>query len=580
MSDLRKVLLPRFESALRHVVGEEHAHADPQLRRSDRADWQADVALALAKKVGRPPRELAAALAEHLDLRDVCDKVEVAGPGFLNLTLSEAFLAREVAALSAAGDAGIEPASPPETVVIDYSSPNVAKEMHVGHLRSTVIGDALARVLEALGHRVVRQNHIGDWGTPFGMLIEHLLDAGGDPNVAASSISDLDAFYRAARAKFDGDESFAERSRQRVVLLQGGDEQTLALWRVLVETSKRYFGSIYEKLGITLRDADVRGESAYNADLPRVVEELKDKGLATISDGAVCVFVDGFTNKEGAPLPLIVQKNDGGFGYAATDLAAIRYRTGTLGATRILYVVGAPQQQHFAMVFAAAKAAGWLAPPARAEHVAFGSVLGPDKKMFKTRSGETVKLAALVDEAIERASAAVAEKNPELDAATRAEVARMIGVGAIKYVDLSSDRIKDYVFDWSRMLAFEGNTAPYLQYAHARIRSIFRRAEEADRAASRSAALLLREPQERALAVELLGFGPAVASVGDSLQPHKLCTYLYGLAAAFTKFYESCPVLTASEPEVRRSRLALSDVTARVLAKGLSLLGIDAPERM
>lgn len=577
MADLRKVLLPRFESALRQVVGDEHAHADPQLRRSDRADWQADVALALAKKVGRPPRELAAAILEHLDVRDVCEKVEVAGPGFLNLTLSEAFLAREVSAVAAAP---IERAAAPETVVVDYSSPNVAKEMHVGHLRSTVIGDALARVLEALGHRVIRQNHLGDWGTPFGMLIEHLLDAGGDPNAAAASIGDLDGFYRAARAKFDGDEAFAERSRQRVVLLQGGDERTLALWRVLVDTSKRYFGSIYGKLGITLRDEDVRGESAYNADLPRVVEDLKAKGLSTISDGAVCVFLDGFTNKEGAPLPLIVQKNDGGFGYAATDLAAIRYRTGTLGATRILYVVGAPQQQHFAMVFAAAKLAGWLAPPARAEHVAFGSVLGPDKKMFKTRSGETVKLASLVDEAIERAATAVAEKNPDLDAATRAEVARMIGVGAIKYVDLSSDRIKDYVFDWSRMLAFEGNTAPYLQYAHARIRSMFRRAAEADVAASRSAALLLREPAERALANELLGFAAAVAAVGESLQPHRLCTYLFALATAFTKFYESCPVLKAADPDVRRSRLALSDVTARVLAQGLGLLGIEAPERM
>lgn len=577
MSDLRKILLPRFESALRQVVGDEHAHADPQLRRSDRADWQADVALALAKKVGRPPRELAAAIAERLDVEDVCEKVEVAGPGFLNLTLSEAFLAREVAALAASP---IEPASAPETVVVDYSSPNVAKEMHVGHLRSTVIGDALARVLEALGHRVIRQNHVGDWGTPFGMLIEHLLDLGGDPAAAAASIADLDGFYRAARAKFDGDEAFAERSRQRVVLLQGGDERTLALWRVLVDTSKRYFGTIYEKLGITLRDDDVRGESAYNADLPRVVDELKAKGLATISDDAVCVFLDGFTNKEGAPLPLIVQKNDGGFGYAATDLAAIRYRTGTLGATRLLYVVGSPQQQHFAMVFAAAKLAGWLAPPARAEHVAFGSVLGPGKKMFKTRSGDTVKLAALVDEAIERAAAAVAEKNPELDAATRAEVARMIGVGAIKYVDLSSDRIKDYVFDWSRMLAFEGNTAPYLQYAHARIRSMFRRADEADVAASRSAPLVLREPAERALANDLLGFGAAVAAVGESLQPHRLCTYLFALATAFTKFYESCPVVKTPDEAVRRSRLALSEITARVLASGLALLGIDAPDRM
>jgi len=365
-----------------------------------------------------------------------------------------------------------------------------------------------------------------------------------------------------------------------VVLLQGGDEATLALWRTLVDTSKRYFGAVYEKLGITLRDEHVRGESYYNPMLAGVVEELEKKGLTEVSDGAVCVFPEGFTNKEGARLPLIVRKQDGGYGYAATDLAAIRDRTENVGATRVLYVVGAPQQQHFAMVFATAKAAGWLKEPARAEHVAFGSILGPDKKMFKTRSGDTVKLADLVDEAVQRAGAAVAEKNPDLDEATRASVARMIGVGAIKYVDLSSDRIKDYVFDWARMLAFEGNTAPYLQYAHARIRSIFRRADPADAAAAASAELLLREPAERALALELLGLGGAVAAVGDSLQPHRLCTYLFALATKFTQFYESCPVLKAEDPAVRRSRLALSDLTARALARGLGLLGIEAPERM
>jgi len=578
MADPRKTLEPRFEAALRAAFGEEHAKADPVLRRSDRADFQADVALSLAKKVKKAPRDVAQELVKHLDLEGIVEKIEVAGPGFVNLTLSPSWLAREAMALAKGASLGIEPASK-ETVVVDYSSPNAAKEMHVGHIRSTVIGDALARVLDALGHDVVRQNHLGDWGTPFGMLVEHLLD-GGDVEAAAASIGDLDEFYRAARQKFESDETFAERSRARVVLLQSGDERTLALWKTFIETSKRYFGRVYARLGILLDDDDVRGESFYNPMLPRVVADLEALGLTEVSDGAVCMFPEGFTNKEGQRLPLIVRKQDGGYGYAATDLAAIRYRTGELGATRILYVVGAPQQQHFAMVFSAARTAGWLKEPARAEHVAFGSILGPDKKMFKTRAGGTVKLAELVDEAIQRASAAVLEKNPELDEATRAEVARMIGVGALKYVDLSSDRIKDYIFDWDRMLAFEGNTAPYLQYAHARIRSIFRRGDAADTSAAATAEIVLGEPAERALALELLAFGGAVASVADSLQPHRLCTYLYTLASKFTQFYESCPVLKSEDVAVRRSRLALADLTARTLAKGLELLGIEAPEQM
>jgi len=581
MADLRTTLAPRFAAALRAAFGDEHAGADAMIRRSDRADFQADVAMALAKKVGKPPRHVAEILLSHLDLEGVCEKVEVAGPGFLNLTLSPAWLARETSTIRASEGLGVEPTAKPETVIVDYSSPNAAKEMHVGHIRSTVIGDALARVLQALGHRVVRQNHLGDWGTPFGMLIEHLIDLGGPAN-ASTSITDLDEFYRDARAKFDGSPDFAERSRKRVVLLQGGDEPTLALWRAFVETSTRYFGAVYEKLGIGLTEADVRGESFYNPLLPGVITALEEKGLARLSDGAVCAFPEGFTNKEGEPLPLIVRKQDGGYGYATTDLAAIRYRTGELGATLVLYVVGAPQQQHFAMVFATARSAGWLAEPARAEHVAFGSILGPDKKMFKTRAGGTVKLAELLQEAVQRAGDAIATKNPDLDAATRADVARMIGIGALKYVDLSSDRIKDYVFDWDRMLAFEGNAAPYLQYAHARIRSIQRRAEAADVAAAKADGLpiLLREPAERALAIELLGFGAAVAGVAETFQPHRLCTYLYGLASKFTAFFETCPVLKAESEEIRRSRLALAELTARVLARGLSLLGIEAPERM
>jgi arginyl-tRNA synthetase len=460
--------------------------------------------------------------------------------------------------------------------VIDYSAPNVAKEMHVGNIRSTIIGDAIARVLEAEGHKVVRQNHLGDWGTPFGMLLELLVDRGGGK--AEISIADLNDFYRQARTKYDADPEFAERARRRVVSLQAGDPATLALWARLVDETKRYLTIVYEALGVTLREADIAGESFYNPMLPGIVAELEAKGLARISEGALCVFPPGFTGKEGAPLPLIVRKQDGGYGYGTTDVAAVRYRTETLGGTRLVYVVGSPQSQHLAMVFATAALAGWLVPPARAEHVAFGSVLGADKKMFRTRGGETVRLIDLVDEARQRASAVIAAKNPNLDPETRASVARAVGVGAVKYADLSSDRIKDYVFDWDRMLAFEGNTAPYLQYAHARIRSIFRRSGS-DKGAETVGAFAIAEPAERALALEILGFGAAVHDVARTLEPHRLCTYLYGLATAFSSFYETCPVLKA-EDDVRRSRLLLADLTARVLARGLSLLGIDAPDQM
>jgi arginyl-tRNA synthetase len=575
MADPLFTIAPRFEAAIRAAFGAQPG-VDPALRRSERADYQVDVAMGLAKRLGRPPRDVAEAIVARLDLGRICERVEIAGPGFINLTLASDFLADEVRSILVDVRLGVA-LSTPETVVVDYSHPNVAKEMHVGHLRSTIIGDALVRVLEFLGHRVIRQNHIGDWGTPFGMLIEHLVDIGEDA-AGVLSLGDLNAFYRQARAKFDADPAFADRARSRVVLLQAGDGPTLALWRHLVDQSKQYFSAVYQRLGVTLRDEDVRGESFYNPTLPAVVVELEAKGLARSSDGAICVFPAGFTGREGRPLPLIVEKQGGGYGYAATDLAAIRYRTSTQGASRILYVVGAPQQQHLAMVFAVAREAKWLSSMARAEHVAFGSVLGPDKKMLKTRSGESVKLIDLLDEAVERASGVVAEKSPELDETTRRDVARMVGIGAVKYADLSSDRIKDYVFDWDRMLAFEGNTAPYLQYAHARIRSIFRRAELPHPAGP--ADIILGEPTERALAIELIGFPSAARAVADTLQPHRLCTYLYGLATRFTSFYEQCPVLRASDEATQRSRLLLCELTARVLAKGLDLLGIEAPERM
>ncbi|HEY5250046.1 MAG TPA: arginine--tRNA ligase [Acidimicrobiales bacterium] len=565
-----------LETRLRSAFDALEPGADPVLRPSDHADFQANGALALAKRLGRKPRDLAEELVAAASFDDLCEKVEVSGPGFINLTLSGSFIAAQVSVLSADPRLGVETAES-ERVVVDYSSPNVAKEMHVGHLRGTVIGDALCRILTFVGHDVVRENHVGDWGTNFGMLIEHLVDLGEENAVKELSMGDLDSFYRQARASFD-DETFGDRSRRRVVLLQSDDEETLRLWRILVAESVKYFDEVYSKLGVLLTDGDIVGESFYNAMLPGIVEDLEARGLLVESDGARCVFPPGFTNRNGDPLPLIVQKSDGGYGYAATDLAAIRDRVDRIGAHRILYVVGAPQSQHLEMIFATAAMAGWLTNGVEATHVAFGSVLDADRKMFRTRSGDRVQLVDLIDEAVERAGAAVAEKNPDLDAEKRAAVAQMLGIGAIKYADLSTDRARDYIFDWERMLAFEGNTAPYLQYAHARIRSIFRRGNLAVPAPG--LVPVLAEPAERALALVLLGFADAVTSTLSAWNPSRLCAYLFDLATTFTGFYENCPVLKAPTDELRESRLALSDLTARVLAQGLALLGIIAPDQM
>lgn len=574
MTDPVKDLVSLFRSAIVAAFGPEREHFDPMLRPSKFADFQANGALGLAKTLGLAPRQVAETLLAKLDTREVIDRAEVAGPGFVNLWLRPAYLCRQLGH-AASHDLGLEAAGNPQKVVVDYSSPNVAKEMHVGHLRSTIIGDALARVLGAAGHTVIRQNHIGDWGTPFGMLIEHLLDVGigGDEH----SVTDLSAFYREARSKFDGDEAFAQRSRQRVVLLQGGDPETLALWRRLVEVSQRYFGSVYALLGVTLTDEDIKGESFYNPMLAGTVADLERKGLAVESEGAVCVFPPGFLGRDDKPLPLIIRKTDGGYGYATTDLAGIRHRALTLGATRILYVVGAEQSQHLGMIFETAKVAGWLIEGVRAEHVAFGAVLGADKKKFKTRAGESVRLIDLLEEAVRRAQAIVSEKNPSLCTEEQAKIARAVGIGAVKYADLSSDRVKDYVFDWARMLSFDGNTAPYLQYAHARIRSIFRRG---DGSMASPDAFRVTADEERRLGLALLSFPSVVADVADSSDPHKLCGYLYELATTFSGFYERCPVLKAANDADRLSRLALCDLTARVLARGLDLLGIEAPERM
>ncbi len=535
------------------------------------ADFQANLAMSLAQRVGRPPRELAAALAERLELDGLAGPPAIAGPGFLNFRVDDRWLAGALATVAADPRLGAAAAHTPQRVVIDYSAPNIAKEMHVGHLRSTIIGDALARVLRFAGDEVIAQNHVGDWGTQFGMLIEELDEIGWLDDDGDRSIADLDDFYRQARAHFDADPAFADRARARVVALQGGDAATLRAWRGLVEESQRHFDAVYALLDVGLGADDLAGESTYNALLPATVQALDEAGLLERDDGALCAFPDGFRNRDGERMPLIVRKSDGGYTYDTTDLAALRHRVATLGAERLLYVVGAPQGQHFAMVFATARAAGWLDGDVRAEHVAFGSVLGEDGKILRTRAGASVKLVELLDEAIARAGDAIARRGADPDPA----LARQVGIGAVKYADLAGDRIKDYVFSFDRMLAFEGNTSVYLQYAHARVHALLRRAA----GATDGAEIVLEDPAERALALALLRFGPTVDQVVATLQPHRLCTGLYETATAFSTFYERCPIL-AAEPAVRASRLELARLTGSVLATGLGLLGIAAPEQL
>jgi arginyl-tRNA synthetase len=572
---LEELLRQRLATAFESVAGEP---VDPAVRRSQHADFQSDAALGLARTLKDNPRAIAERVVAAADLAAVCTTVQISGPGFINLTVADPLLGELLADATADERLGVAPAQRPEWVTVDYSGPNAAKEMHVGHLRSTIIGDAVVRLLEWQGHTVIRQNHIGEWGTPFGMLIEHLLDVGEAEAAQELSVGDLTAFYQAARRKFDADPEFRARARRRVVELQSGDPATRRLWRMLVAESKKYFATVYATLGVRLTDDDYFGESFYNDQLQSILDELERRGMLRLSEGAQCVFPAGFTNREGKPLPLIVRKTDGGFGYDATDLATIRRRLTVLAATRLLYVVGSPQNQHLEMVFETAREAGWLVPPARAEHVGHGSILSPeDGRMLRTRAGSSVRLVQLLDEAVGRAREIIDEKNPELPDDERASVAHAVGVGAVKYADLSTDRIKDYVFDLDRMVSFDGNTAPYLQYARARICSIFRRAGiTPDRAPKQ---VLVAEPAERTLAIQLLAFGPLVREVAESLEFHRLAQYLYSLAATFTTFYEQCPVLK-SEGEVRAGRLVLCDLTARALKTGLGLLGIEAPDRM
>jgi arginyl-tRNA synthetase len=573
-----------MSAAMRRHLPAPLSEVDPLVRPSEHADFQSNIALALAKQAGSSPR----ALAEELRAGMVGGPftVTVSGPGFLNLTVADRALWGLLSARLAYGGRQLGVGSPltGSRVVVDYSGPNIAKEMHVGHLRATVIGDCLARVLGFLGAEVVRQNHLGDWGTNFGMLIQYLQEhrqcgPAGNPDV---QVSELDGLYRTARKAFDADPGFAERARRRVVALQGGDEATLAGWRGLVEVSTRALQMLYDRLGVLLTPADVAAESSYNPELDGIAEELTAAGIAVESDGALCVFFDDMTGADGRPLPLMVRKQDGGYGYAATDLATLRHRVVDLAADRILYVVDARQALHFHMVFATARRAGWLPDRVEVVHVPFGTVMAPDGKPFRSRSGDTVRLSHLLDQAVEAARAATADKPSDLSEAERERVVAAAGIGAVKYADLATSRAKNYVFDIDGMVALNGNTGVYLQYAHARVRSILARAAAADMPGHAVEVALEAplHPAERALILQLDAFGAVLAEVAAELEPHRLCGYLFALAKAFTDFYGACPVLKAESAELRGNRLALCALTGDTLAQGLELLGLQAPARM
>ncbi|MFC7977947.1 arginine--tRNA ligase [Streptomyces cinereoruber] len=572
----------------------EAASADPLLRRSDRADFQANGILALAKRLKGNPRELATKVVGAIPANDVLKEVEVSGPGFLNITVTDRAIVETLAARAADARLGVPFSESAGTTVIDYAQPNVAKEMHVGHLRSAVIGAAMVEILEFTGETVVRRHHIGDWGTQFGMLIQYLvehpheLDHSSESEVSGEeAMSNLDRLYKTSRALFDSDEGFKTRARARVVDLQAGDEETLAFWQRFVDESKIYFYSVFDKLDMDIRDTDVVGESGYNDMLAETCRLLEESGVAVRSEGALCVFFDDVKGPDGNPVPLIVQKSDGGFGYAATDLSAIRDRVGSLKATSLLYVVDARQSLHFKMVFETARRAGWLNDEVKAHQLAFGTVLGKDGKPFKTREGETVRLVDLLDEAVERATSVVREKADDYrektgkELLTEAEIVengQYVGIGAVKYADLSTSAARDYKFDLDQMVSLNGDTSVYIQYAYARIRSIFGRAGDRTPVAHPELELA---PAERALGLHLDGFAETVAEAAAEYAPHKLTAYLYQLASLYTTFYDQCPVVKP-EParEVAENRLFLCDLTARTLHQGMALLGIRTPERL
>jgi len=569
-----------LNAAIQNALAKEGAPDSPavikQAQRVEFGQYQANGVMGAAKKLKVKPQELAQRVVAQLKL-DAVQRVEVAGPGFINLHLDPDFVAQRLQIIRASERLDVQLAKP-KTIVIDYSAPNLAKEMHIGHLRSTSIGDASARLLEFLGHRVIRANHVGDWGAQFGSLLAYMDQISQQGEELSTALTDLEKFYMAASALFREDEKFAKSAREYVVRLQSGDPHCLALWKQFIEESITHCQAVYDRLNITLGRKDIKAESSYNEALPKVVEELTQLKLLVESDGAKCVFLEEFIGKDGKPLPALVQKSDGGYPYMASDLAAVRYRTRELKADQALYFVDARQKLHLSQLFAVSRKAGYLTEQQDFQHCPFGVILKKDGKPFKTRDGADVKLKDVIEEAVSRAKELVNSKNPDLDEATRVRVAEVVGIGAIKYAELSKNRTTDYIFDWDTMLSFEGNTAPYLQYAYTRIRSIFRRAD-IESASLKNNQISLNQPLELELGVKLLQFHETLEAVAEDFQANILCNYLFELAGIFMGFYEACPILRA-EPEVRDSRLLLADITANTLKHGLGLLGIEVVEQM
>lgn len=585
MFNIKQTLEDLIGATISQVAGVEARALVIPSSRPEFGDYQANGIMAAAKQMKTNPRELAAKVVAALPAAALIDRVEIAGPGFINIFLNDAWLAENAGNFNTAPDELIGRVDRPQKIVVDYSGPNLAKEMHVGHLRGTIIGDCIVRVLEAVGHDVVRQNHVGDWGTQFGMLIAHMeslqtkslrAHRGADAELSVQ-LSDLESFYREAKTRFDQEPGFADLARGYVVKLQAGDEACLAAWQLFITESLRHCEDIYALLGVTLKPSDLKPESFYNNVLLDIVNVLDKKGLLTVSEGAKCVFLEEFKGKEGTPVPAIVQKSDGGYLYATTDLAALRYRGQTLQADRILYVVDARQSLHFQQVFSIARKAGFVSEQCSLEHIAYGTMMGKDGRPFKTRSGDTVKLKDLLDESVRRAADIVSDKNPTLNVQQREEIASVVGISAVKYADLSKNRTSDYVFDWSTMLSFEGNTAPYMLYAYARIKSMLRKQQgDTDTA---SAPIRITEKEERELVIKILQCPETINLVVAECYPNHLCSYLYELAGIFMRFYEACPVLKA-EAEVRDSRLVLLTLTAATLKQGLELLGLKTLEQM
>ncbi|ATF92174.1 Arginine--tRNA ligase [Cedecea neteri] len=576
--NIQSLLSEKVSQAL--IAAGAPADCEPQVRQSAKVqfgDYQANGVMSVAKTLGMPPRQVAEKVIANLDLTGIASKVEIAGPGFINIFLDPAFLAKNVDQAVASDRVGVS-VSEPQTIVVDYSAPNVAKEMHVGHIRSTIIGDAAVRTLEFLGHKVIRANHVGDWGTQFGMLIA-FLEKQQQENAGEMALADLEEFYRAAKKHYDEDEAFAERARGYVVKLQGGDEYCREMWRKLVDITMTQNQKTYQRLNVTLTRDDVMGESLYNPMLPGIVADLKEKGLAVESEGATVVFLDEFKNKDGDPMGVIIQKKDGGYLYTTTDIACAKYRYETLHADRVLYFIDSRQHQHLMQAWTIVRKAGYVPESVTLEHQMFGMMLGKDGKPFKTRSGGTVKLTDLLDEAMERARGLVAAKNPDMPADELENLAKAVGIGAVKYADLSKSRTTDYIFDWDNMLAFEGNTAPYMQYAYTRVLSVFRKANLGE-AELLKAKVVIAEDREAQLAARLLQFEETLNVVARDGTPHVMCAYLYDVAGLFSGFYEHCPILSAADEATRNSRLKLALLTAKTLKLGLDTLGIETVERM